>query len=248
MAEWMRSIQDTSRDQRGFSLAEMLAAMTIAAIVLAAVLGIYSQAENATTAVQLKLDNSKLPGEVLQLIAEDIDRILAPDSNAKITIENKFDKGFQTARLTITDTIYDSYDREKTLEEIVWQANYDYDTNVNGLILYRSHSGTALEDKVLDQQRRNWERNYPFVPICNGLTFFQIQIPRGESFQDKWTSPSLPPAIAVTISFSQPYETVRGTLDMPDEAKITRTIAIDRTRKIRFQILPAQDDKAKNND
>jgi prepilin-type N-terminal cleavage/methylation domain-containing protein len=244
----MKNKLNTSRAQMGFSLAEMLVAMTIAAMVLAAVLGIYSRAENATTAVQLKLDSSRLPAEVLQLITEDLDRIAAPGSNAKITIENRFDNGFQTARLTINNTIYDAKNKERTFEEIVWQATYDYDTNVNGLILYRSHAGIALEDKLLDQQRQNWERNYPFVPICNGLTFFQIRIPRGESFQDNWTGTSLPPAVTVTVSFAQPYETVRGTLEVPDEDKITRTVAVDRTRKIRFQVLPAQDNQTKSND
>jgi hypothetical protein len=38
----------------------------------------------------------------------------------------------------------------------------------------------------------------------------------------------------VTISFAEPYKRADGTFDVLDEEKIIRTIAIDRTRKIRF--------------
>jgi len=223
----------------GFSLAEVLAALTIGAMILVAVLGIYSRAEHSAAAITRKLDSSRLPREILQRIAEDLDKIITADSDTKITIENKFEKGLPTARLTIQKTIRDSDNKKQTFEEIIWQSSYDFDAN--SLTLYRSHSGIALEDKLLDEERADWEKQYPFVPICTGLTFFKIQVPQGEGFQDKWTSASLPPGITVTISFAGPYKTITGTLDVPDSEKISRTIAIDRTRKLKFVFLPRED-------
>ena len=231
----MKKIVNTTRKPAGFSLAEVLAALTIAAIVLVAVLGIYSRAETSAAAITRKLDEFRMPTEVLQRIAEDLDRMVTLGSNTKITIENKFEKGYPTARLTIINTIYDSKNKLQTFERIIWQSGYDYENDANGLVLYRSHTGIALEDKLLEQQRDSVEKQFPFVPICSGVTFFQIQVPQGEGFRDKWTSSSLPHGVVVTISFANPFKTLRGTLDVPDAEKIARTIAIGRTRKIRFR-------------
>jgi hypothetical protein len=227
----------TSRKRLGLSLAEMLAALTIGAMVLAAVLSIYSLAERSAAAVTRKLDGSRLPFEVLQRIAEDLDGIVAADSDTKITIENKFENGFPAAKLTILKTFHDSKNTEQTFEEIIWQSSYDFESDTDGLVLYRSYKGIALEDKLLDEKREDWEKAYSFVPICNGITFFKIQVPQGEKLQDEWNNPLLPNGITVTISFAEPSKTIMGTLDVPDEAKITRTIAIDRTRKIKFEIV-----------
>jgi prepilin-type N-terminal cleavage/methylation domain-containing protein len=225
----------TSGAPSGFSLAEVLAAMMIGAMVLVAVLAIYSRAERSAAAVTRKLDSLRLPSEVLQRIAEDLDGIISTGSRTKITIENKFKNGFRTARLTITRTMTDTRNNEQTLEKIIWQSNYDYESDIGGLILYRSHSGIEMEDKLLDKNKEDWEREL-FVPICTGITFFEIRVPRGEAYLDRWAADTLPPGIEVAISFAEPFKKVDGKLDVPDEEKITRTIAIDRTRKIRFAI------------
>ena len=245
----MKKASNIRRESPGFSLAEVLAALTIGAMVLVAVLGIYSRAESSAAAIVRRLDSSRLPSEVLQRIAEDLDGIVAVSSDTKasdtrITIENKFDKGYSTARLKILKTIYtkDGGNKPQAFEEIIWQTSYDYDSDANGLILYRSRSGIALEDKLLDEQKEDWEKEL-FVPVCSGVTFFRIQVPRGESFYDKWTSDSLPGGIVVTISFAEPFKTLAGTLDVPDAKKITRTIAIDRTRKIRFIFVKKEDEQ-----
>lgn len=223
----------------GFSLAEVLAALTIGAMILVVVLGIYSRAERSAAAITRKLDSSQLPREILQRIAEDLDKIITADSDTKIAIENKFQKGLPTARMIIQQTIYDKDNKPQIFDKITWQSSYDFDAN--SLTLYRSHDGIALEDKLLDEKRADWEKEYPFVPICTGLTFFKIQVPTGDDFIDNWTRPSLPPGIIVTISFAEPYETTEGTLDVPDSEKISRTIVMDRIRKIKFILQPKED-------
>jgi len=241
----MKKTANTSGDLPGFSLAEVLAALIIGAMVLVSVLGIYSRAERSAAAITRKLDISRPACEVLQRIAEDLDGIIASGPDTKITIENKFENGYSTARLRIVKTIYDRNNREQTFENIVWQTNYDSDAN--SLVLYRSHSGIAGEDKLLDEQKEDWEKEL-FVPICSGVTFFKIQVPAGEDFQDKWTSSSLPPGIVVTMSFAQPFKTLAGTLDVPDAEKITRTIALDRTRKIKFIFVKKEEEKEEGNE
>ena len=221
----------------GFSLGEMLAALVIGALVLTAILAVYSRADRAAEAVLAKVETPALAAEVLQLIAEDLDCLLgATGQEASIKIEPGFDKGFARSRLVVRRTFHDAQNTEKTFEEITWLAGYDYDGPAGGLVIYRSHEGIELEDKLLDPKRANWEENYPLVPICRGVTFFRIEVPKGEDdeFLDRWTASSLPPGVRVTISFAEPYETVRGTFDVLDHQKITRTIAIDTTRAIRF--------------
>jgi hypothetical protein len=225
----------TSSARTGFSLAEIITSLTIGSMVLVAVLIVYHRAERSAAAVTRKLDGSRLLSEVTQRIAEDLDGVIATGTDTKINIENKFENGFPTAKLTITKTIFDSKNQEQIFENIVWQTNYDFESNVDGLVLYRSHSGIAVEDKVLGKNKSDWEREL-FVPICAGITFFRIKVPWGESYLEKWTSTSLPPGIEVTISSGEPFKTVSGTLDVPEEEKIVRTIAVDRTRKIRFTV------------
>jgi len=230
----MKKAFGTSRARMGFSLAEVITSLTIGSMILVTVLVVYNRAERSAAAVTRKLDSSRLLSEVMQRIAEDLDGIIA-GADTKINIENKFENGFPTARLTITRTFFDSRNQEQTFENIVWQSNYDFDSGVDGLVLYRSHSGIAMEDKVLDRNKDDWEREL-FVPICAGITFFRIKVPWGETYLDKWTSTSLPPGIEVTISSAEPFKTVGGTLDVPEEEKIIRTIAVDRTRKIKFTV------------
>ena len=231
----IKKIFGTSKSRTGFSLAELITSLTIGAMVLVAVLVVYNRAERTAAAVSRKLDSSQLPSEVMQRIAEDLDGIITTGEDTKILIENKFDNGFPTARLTITKTFFDNKNQEQVFENIVWQTSHDIESNFEGLVLYRSHGGIALEDKLLDNSKSGWEREL-FVPICAGVTFFRIQVPWGETYLDRWTSTSLPPGIEITLSFGEPFKTVSGYLDVSDEDKIIRTIAIDRTRKLKFSV------------
>ena len=99
------------RMQGGYSLAEVLAALTIGSLVMVAVLGIYHRAEKSVAAVTHRLDGSRLPDEVLQRIAEDLDNVISSSSDAKITIDNKFERVasamlMPAARLVITVSIW----------------------------------------------------------------------------------------------------------------------------------------------
>ncbi len=230
----MKTANGQSRCGRGYSLGEMLAALVIGAMVLTAILGVYGQANRAAEAVLDRIESPSLATEVLQRIAEDLDRTLGADENVTVAIRNGFDNGFVTAELIVRRVLKDAENKEQTLEEIIWRAGYDYDSAVPGLVIYRSRTGVGLEDKLLDAQRANWEDNYSFVPLCRGVTYFRIEVPRGDGAVDRWPGPAVPPGIRVVLSFAKPYETVRGTLDVFDEQKISRTIAIDRIRAIRF--------------
>jgi len=78
---------------------------------------------------------------------------------------------------------------------------------------------------MFDDDRASLEANYPFVPICEGITFFKIDIPNftnrkeeddpfaEENMQQRWTSNTLPCGLVVTISFSD--DTVVLVSDQP---------------------------------
>jgi prepilin-type N-terminal cleavage/methylation domain-containing protein len=219
----------------GFSLAEMIVALVLAALVLTAVLGVYGQANRAVSATLQKVEGPALAAEVLQLIAQDLARALGGE-DVTVQLRNGFDNGFPRAELVLRRVFHDSENKEQTLEEITWRAAYDSEGEVPGLAIYRSYRGVAPEDKLLDSQREGWEKDYPFVPLCRGVTFFRIQACRGEELLDQWATPALPPGVKVTISFAEPYETVRGTWDVPDEEKISRTLVVDATRPIKFSV------------
>jgi len=217
----------------GFSLGEMLVALVIGAMVLTAILTVYGRMNDAADAVLRKIDSPALAAEVFQSIEEDLDRILGTEPGVTIQIKNGPDNKYARAQLVIRRTLRDSKNQEQTFEEITWRAGYDYE-NSGGLVIYRGHEGINSEDQLLDRKREDWEKNYPLVPICRGVTFFQIEVPKGDGFVDQWSDTALPPGVKVTISFAQPFETVGGTFDVDDPEKISRTIAIDKTRKIRF--------------
>lgn len=243
------------KSRKAFSLAETIVALTVGSMILITVLVIYNRIEKAANAVERKLDSTHLPSEVLQRIAEDLDRIAGDDKAVRITVKNKYSELYASAQLTISKTIYDKNNKKKVLEEIIWQSSYDYDSNAEGLVLYRSYSGIAAEDKLLDDNRQDWEKDYSFVPVCSGVTFFRIEIadskfksqvdedqifelelPEEEELQKEWSKESLPNGLVLTISFAEPFKEVDGTFNVEEDQKIKRTIAIDRTRKIKLII------------
>jgi hypothetical protein len=169
----------------------------------------------------------------LQLIAEDLDGIVAGGADTTLTIQKKLRSGWIITQMEILRTYMDEKNEPQPLERIVWQSNLDVDTGL--LALFRSHGGLTLEDKLLDEQKELWEREL-FVPVCSDVTFFSVEVIRGEDLLDNWSGAKLPTGIVVTISFVEPFKAVDGTLDVPEEDKIVRTIAIDRARKIGFTI------------
>jgi hypothetical protein len=221
----------------GFTLVEILAALTIGSMILIVVLAIYSRAQSSAASVTGKLENNRLPREIMQRIAEDLGRISsAAAADTQIAVENKYQDGFAGAKMEISRTINDVKNQPKLFEKIVWQSSIEPDTGV--LTLYRGHSGLAMEDALLDRQKEPWQREL-FVPVCTGLSFFRIEIPKdANTMLDEWSAENLPPAIVVTLSFAPPFKAADGTYDVPDEDKIVRTIAIDRTRKPQFTLPP----------
>jgi len=217
-----------------FSLAEVVVALTIAAMVSVAAIGIYSSVNDSAMSITRNFDKDILPKEILQRIAEDIDKLATPGSSTTLKFENKIENGFQTARLIIDSQIYNKENRAEPYETVIWQTNYDPDTT--RLTLYRSHSGLALQDKLFDQKRSTVERE-SFIPLTTGISLFKIHTTANDIAQEKWDSEKLPKIIIVSISFAEPTKNADGILDVPEENLIKRSIAVDRTKKIPFKLL-----------
>jgi hypothetical protein len=228
------------RRQAGFSLGELLAVVIIGSMILVAILTIYSRASGAADAVLRKIDGPSWTSEVLQLIAEDLGRTLSAD-DVTIQIRNGSDNGFQRAELVLRRTYHDSENKEQTLEQITWRAGYDHEGQTPGLVIYRSYEGVAQEDKLLDDNRDEAEKFSPFVPICRGVTFFQIQACKGDQLIDQWPASAPPPGVTITISFGTPHEMIRGGYDVDEQDKVSRTVAIDPMRKIAFALAAGAD-------
>jgi hypothetical protein len=227
----------TGSCKQAFTLVEILAALTVGSMILIVVMALYNRGQAGSAAVISKLESSQVPRELFQRIAEDLDRVVGSGQGTQINIQNKLKDLYPGARMEIVRNINDSKNQPQVLERIVWQSSIDPDSGQ--LTLYRSHSGIALEDSLLDMQKEPWQREL-FVPVCAGITMFRIEIPSGETSVDQWSGENLPPAIKITLSFAQPYKTVTGAFDVPEEDKLVRTVAIDRTRRPTFNI-PAFD-------
>ncbi len=244
----MKIIKRNFINKRGYSLAELLAALIISSMIIIAVFGIYGRLNKVSASVTGRLEKEQMPREVLQLICEDLERILTDGRDTRISFRNKTDRsGTHSARLEIIKSIYDKDNNAQTFEQIIWQCSYDPDSSDKTMVLYRRHNGLALEDKLLDELKPVSEKQL-FIPVCSGVTFFSIEngafdsgnpvtTPDGKAIvNDNWSTAVLPQNIIATISFAEPVEVSPGLWQVPDSEKTTRVIALDRTRKITFKI------------
>ncbi len=231
--------EKTGNCKYGFSLIELLAVLVISTMLIIASIGVYSRMQRTVGELNNAVETQQLPNEILQRIAEDLDTIVAPlsgkDADTKISIRNKFDEFYQSAQLKITRTYYDNKNEKQVFDEIIWQSNYDFDAN--GLILYRSHSGLTVEDKLLGEEKTKSKREL-FIPIAAGLTYFKIQVPQGDNLLDTWTSDRLPKTVKISLSFVSPFRDIDGRLTVLENEMNIRTVAIDRTRQIKFKFVP----------
>jgi type II secretory pathway pseudopilin PulG len=242
----IKSCNKPATKQAAFTLVEVLAALTIAALTFVALFTIYARTTTIAGTITDRLNEKALAQEILQRIAEDLDRFGLSKKNTAINIQNKFDKGHQVARLTMESRLYaDNKKKRLTFEKVVWQSSYD--PEIDDFVLYRAHGGINYEDRLLEAQKTETEREL-FVPLCSGVTYFRIEALQGPRTFDSWIhgEGQLPRAVAVTISFAESFEAPTGGFDVPEEEKITRTIAVDRTRKITFIVPEIPEESLEN--
>ncbi len=224
----------------GFTLTELMVAVVIAAMLLSVLLAISSHVQQSAASIERTLSEFELVQEVLQLISEDLDTKIDPEAGTTLTVFNRVEDGYPTAKMVITTTLKDAKFEDQILEEITWQANVDLETS--RIVLYRSHTGHILEDKLLDQRRDELESFSPFVPVCGGLTAFSIEVQRNGEWIDQWVSAELPTGIRVIMTDAIAEKNVRGEWEVPEEALVSRTMAIDRTRVLEFKVADPNSD------
>lgn len=221
---------------RGFTLAEALAALIISVMIMITAVGIYMGVRRAEVSINQRLQSGFLAMEVLQRIAEDIDRTAISGADITMTINNKTEEGaYKSAKLVIENKIYDKDNKPQVFEKIVWQSKFDPDAN--GLVIYRSHSGYTLEDKMLDAPKEKYEAE-KYIPICDGVTIFEVQaVSDGNTIVGDWQKPELPPAVKISLSFASMQQDLLGGLAVPEDLIKSRTIAVDRFRTMSYQFI-----------
>ncbi len=219
----------------GFTLAEAMTALVIAAMIMVAAVSIYTGIRRAEAAINKRLESGFLAMEVLQRITEDIDRLALPGSDVTMSVKNKIERGgYKSAQMIIESKIYDKDNKPQVFEKIVWQSHPDPDAN--GLIIYRAHGGYTLEDKMLEEPKEKYEREW-FIPICSGVTLFSINTTNDSNTNQTWEGQNLPPAVRVSISFTEPELDLTGNPVIGEEAIKTRTVVIDRFRQLAYQFV-----------
>ncbi len=229
----IRNHPDSSRHEAAFSLVETLVVVALAAMILVAVLGVFNRVRSDAAAITGKLDENRLPYEILQRIAEDIDRIVAPGFDATVQFRNKVDNGFYSAQLIIENKYYGGQPPQSRIyERVIWVSTYD--AFENALLLYRLHDGLNVEDKVLDENKKPEEQTL-YIPITTGLTFFEIQAVENQNLISSWVQDKLPRGIQIGISIAPLEEDADGRWTVPEETIIYRTVTVDRTREIPYK-------------
>lgn len=257
------------------SLIEIIAAMMIAAMIAVAVMTIYNRASSSVNAINIFLDKQGTSQNILQQIVEDIDRIVTPGADAVVKVENKYEDGVSICRFSVESRIYDKDQKPQTFEKVIWQSRYEPD--VNSIVLYRARSGMAIEDKIMQQfstQLTEWKDRELFVPVCSGITHFNIVVPKKSAelqipanqidpnvdknslsyqkslleYDEKWDSESLPNSLRLSISFAPPYKSPTGGWEVADEDIFYRITAVNRIRKIGYKFIPQQIDIPDIND
>ena len=231
-----------------FTLVEIITVLAIASMIIIATINVYGRVKTTADSINTHLDKNTLPKEILQRIAEDLDRLAAPGFDTTVRIRNKIDNTYNVSQLIIENKYYDTQDKPQTFQKVTWQA--EYDPFEDGLILYRAHSGLQLEDpiidadkSVLDSQAYYQDRGIElFVPLASGITFFKIEVLENDKLLPAWSKTELPKAVIVTISFAPFLQDVDGSFYIPEEEKISRTVAVDRTRKIPYKFLAKEFD------
>jgi prepilin-type N-terminal cleavage/methylation domain-containing protein len=229
---------------RGFSLIEMLTVLMITTMIVIATMSVYSSVRRNVAVIDGTLDQGELPREILQRIAEDLDRLARPGFDTSVIVRNKAKNGYNIAQLIIENRFYGDNppNKPQIAERITWQSDFDPYTNL--LILYRSHSGIHLEDGLIDRDQMDKQEKgiEQYVPLATGITHFELLIPSGEVLVREWGQPDLPKAIRVLLSFAAPVQTETGDWIIPEKDLFVRTIAIDRTRTISFQFVKKEFD------
>ncbi len=229
-------------DDRGFTLIEALTVLVIASILMIAAVEVYSHVRRTADTLHARLGKDLLCTEVLQRIAEDLDRIALPGFDTTVTVLNKNKNGYNVSQLTILSQYYGNSTRAEIYEKVIWQT--DYDPMTDALILYRAHQGLRLEDPLLDLDASGAPREdvQRFVPVADGITYFEILVPSGQSLVNAWTQSRLPNAVVVSMSTALPVQNDLGEWVIPETGIYTRTIAIDRTRNVPFRFVEGEFD------
>ena len=219
----------------GFSLVEILAAMVIGTMILIAVFKVYGKATRTAAVVTRNLDSFRRPYEVLQLIAEDLDKMITTNSDTSIIIVNRYIENYAAAILVVTEKYKDSTNKDQNYKEIYWQCNIDPEGDADDLVLYRLYDGVTPEDKLLDKDKDEFERK-SYAPICEGVTYFDIEIYSDKKRPEDIWAGGMPFGVTITISFAEPFKNDEGNYDVPESEKYSRTIAFDKSRKIKFDV------------
>ncbi|PKL49421.1 MAG: hypothetical protein CVV39_02870 [Planctomycetes bacterium HGW-Planctomycetes-1] len=219
----------------GFTLAEAIATLAIAAMVMASVVGIYMGVKRAESSINRRLEDGFLAAEILQRIADDISKVAMPGSDVTMSVKNKLDiGGYKISQMIIESKIYGKDNKPLTFEKIIWQSRVSVDAN--GLVVYRSHSGYTMEDKMLEERKEKYEREL-FVPVCSGAALFAIEAVKDGNTVEVWESTALPPAVKISISFADRQQDALGNMIVPEDLVSTRTFVIDRFKKTNYQFI-----------
>ncbi len=216
----------------GFTLVETIVVLMLASLILVAVLGVYGRMRANAVTILDRLQQNRLQAEILQKIAEDIDKLAAPGFEATINFQNKLDNGYRSAKLTLLNSYYGNNNKKETYEQIEWLSSYD--VQYDALKLYRMHGGLNVADKVLGA---NSDDEPLYIPVAGGITHFELKAQQGENILGAWTSETLPKAVRIGISFAPLQELDDGSVGVPEEEISFRTVAIDRTRLIPYQFI-----------
>ncbi len=219
--------------------------MVIGSLIIVVSAALLIRSTKTFKSIESVLDENTLPREILHMISQDVEDIVSPGADVFLHVQNKTYKGHNETRLEITSRVYDKKRTPVILKRVVWQSKYD--PGLDRIVLYRSRSGLAAADAILDTQARENPDSLVFVPLTDELTYFKIFVGNmQEEPLSQWLSSRLPEAIRIEMSFAQPIDSITNEQKFAPEDVLSRIIVVDMTRRISFTV-PDIKDYDKNN-
>jgi len=237
-------------NRRAFALVELLTALFIVCILVMALTTIYESSTNAIAAINQRIEKGASTSEIMRLIVDDVTKASSADTDTSFTLRSKLSGGIALYRLEIASKIYDNSGKELVYQKIIWQSDYDLFTGT--ISLYRCSGGMIPADPVLSTEAKENPQSDIFVPVCQGLTYFTIQIPQIQdtpegqiiNYLDQWEAAEMPGGVIVDLSFEPPVEYVTGETEVLIEDRLIESISLNRSREYRFQFIAKDLDAA----
>ncbi|KKK68859.1 hypothetical protein LCGC14_2939840, partial [marine sediment metagenome] len=102
-----KSIYTIEEKRSGYTLFELITVLVIGTMIIITAMTVFNRIRSAAAAIDRNLETNTLATEILQRIAEDIDRMAMPGTDTTLVLRNKIRNRYNTTQLFKENKLYD---------------------------------------------------------------------------------------------------------------------------------------------